>query len=208
MRKQVIFSLVLGLLPLFIQAQLLPGFTPSIDFGEQQMVIEDSPTGTRILINALIKGFGNNEKILLIFYALPNGSSIEHTFGKKPKKGDDFRFDIQHIGAQTRFLRSILKERTIVVAYVEATQKSWPSWVAGNPDAIHEIKEMVASVGEMYARWSPEVVLNGHSGGGRFILSYINAAEEIPANVVRIAFLDSSYGHEDTPMKQVIYSKQ
>ena len=42
------------------------------------------------------------------------------------------------------------------------------------------------------------IVLNSHSGGGRFIFSYIDAVEDIPDEVVRIAFLDSNYGYEDT----------
>jgi hypothetical protein len=40
----------------FIQAQVLPGFKISGSFVEQQMVIENSPPGTRILINAPLSG--------------------------------------------------------------------------------------------------------------------------------------------------------
>ncbi|MCK7541677.1 MAG: hypothetical protein MZV63_67720 [Marinilabiliales bacterium] len=86
-------------------AQVLPGFKPSGIFDEQQMVIGDSPPGTRILINAPLNGFGDGDRVLLILYALPNGNTIEQTFGKKLHAGDDWHFDIQHIGAQTRFLR-------------------------------------------------------------------------------------------------------
>jgi hypothetical protein len=102
-----------------INGQSLPGFTPSGHFNEQQMVIEDSPPGTRILINAPLKGFGKDDRVLLILYALPNGNSIEQTFGKNMEVGDDWHFNIQHIGAQTRFLRNIIKGRTVVVAYFE-----------------------------------------------------------------------------------------
>ncbi len=73
------------------------------------MVIEDSPPGTRILINAPLKGFEKDDRVLLVIYALPNGNSIEQTFGKNLKEGDDWHFNIQHIGAQTRFLRNIIK---------------------------------------------------------------------------------------------------
>lgn len=83
-----------------INAQPLPGFKPSGYFSEQQTVIENSPPGTRILINAPAGGFGRNDKVLLIFYALPNGNTIEQTFGKNLKEGDDWHFNIQHIGAQ------------------------------------------------------------------------------------------------------------
>jgi len=40
--------------------------------------------------------------------------------------------------------------------------------------------------------------LNGHSGGGSFIFGYLDAVENIPAYVKRIAFLDSDYGYEET----------
>lgn len=42
----------------------------------------------------------------LIIYALPNGNTTAQTFGKKLKAGDDWHFDIQHIGAQTTFIRN------------------------------------------------------------------------------------------------------
>lgn len=180
------------------QAQLLPGFKPSGSFDEQQMVIENSPPGTRILINAPLKGFEKNDRVLLIFYALPNGNTIEQTFGKKMKDGDDWHYDIQHIGAQTRFLRKVMKGRTIVVAYLENNRKSWPAWTAANADYREEVRDIIDNVKETFAEWDPEVVLNGHSGGGRFIFDYMDATGEIPGDVKRIAFLDSDYGYEDS----------
>jgi len=44
-----------------------------------------------------LKGFGKNDKVLLVFYALPNGNSIEQTVGKNLKEGDDWHYNIQHI---------------------------------------------------------------------------------------------------------------
>jgi hypothetical protein len=184
---------------LLLNSQPLPGFKTSGSYFEQQRVIEDSPQGTRILINAPSKGFGNNDKVLLIFYALPNGNSIEQTFGKRRKDTTiDWHFDIQHIGAQTRFLREKLNKKTVVLVYVEAKQKSWPRWVANTPDSVQTIKKMVDDIKSMFSRWNPEVVLDGHSGGGRFIFSYIDAVKKIPDDIVRIGFLDSNYGYEDT----------
>jgi hypothetical protein len=52
-----------------------------------------------------------------------------------------------------------------------------------------------------------ETVLSGHSGGGSFIFGYLNAVDQIPNDVVRIAFLDSNYaydpaaGHKDKLVK-------
>ena len=162
------------------------------------MVIENSPPGTRILINAPSSGFGKNDKVLLVFYALPNGNTIEQTVGKNLKEGDDWHYNIQHIGAQTRFLRQTLKKQTIVVVYLEARQKSWSMWMANTPDSIRTLKTIVDDVRAIFAQWNPQIVLNSHSGGGRFLFSYIDAVQEIPEDIVRIAFLDSNYGYEDT----------
>jgi pimeloyl-ACP methyl ester carboxylesterase len=181
-----------------LNAQALPGFAASGSFDEQQMVIENSPPGTRILINAPIRGFEKNSRVLLIFYALPNGNSIEQTFGRNIKEGDDWHFNIQHIGAQTRFLRNTIKDRTVVVAYFENSKKSWPAWNAGAADSRELVRKMTDDVLTLFKIWQPEIVLNGHSGGGSFILRYISAEGEIPGDVVRIAFLDSDYSYEDT----------
>jgi pimeloyl-ACP methyl ester carboxylesterase len=181
-----------------LNSQALPGFTPSGAFDEQQIVIEDSPPGTRILINAPLKGFEKDDRVLLVIYALPNGNSIEQTFGKNLKEGDDWHFDIQHIGAQTRFLRNIIKDRTVVVAYFENSKKSWSAWNAGVADSGEQVRKMAEDVKRLFEPWQPEIVLNGHSGGGSFIFKYLSAAENIPDDVVRIAFLDSDYGYEDT----------
>lgn len=162
------------------------------------MVIEDSPPGTRILINAPLSGFGEGDRMLLVLYALPNGNTIEQTFGKRLREGDDWHYDIQHIGAQTRFLRGVIRDRTVVVAYLENNRKSWPAWNAATPDYRDHVRRMVDDITAIFTPWQPELVLNGHSGGGRFIFSYIDAHKEIPAGVKRIAFLDSNYGYDDT----------
>jgi hypothetical protein len=162
------------------------------------LVIEDSPPGTRILINAPLNGFGDGDRVLLILYALPNGNTIEQTFGKRLHDGDDWHFDIQHIGAQTRFLRRVISDRTLVVAYLENDLRSWPAWKAATPDYRDQVNRIVGDLKEIFAWWQPEIVLNGHSGGGRFIFSYLDVYDEIPSDVVRIAFLDSNYGYEDT----------
>jgi len=190
----IVFSSVASAL----KAQTLPGFAASGSFDEQQMVIEDSPPGTRILINAPLKGFEKDDRVLLIIYALPNGNSIEQTFGKNLEEGDDWHFNIQHIGAQTRFLRNIIQERTVVVAYFENSKKSWPAWNAGTPDSRELVRKMTEDLVSLFKPWQPEIVLNGHSGGGSLILRYISADGETPGDVVRIAFLDSDYSYEDS----------
>lgn len=196
--KRLILLLILTFQFSYLQSQVLPGFKLSGSFGEQQMVIENSPSGTRIMINAPDDGFEKGKEVLLIFYALPNGNTVEQTFGKKLHEGDDWHFNIQHIGAQTRFLRSVIKDQILVVAYLENTQKSWPQWKANTPEYEKQVKKMVDDVKGIFASFQPKVVLNGHSGGGRFIFSYLDAVNEIPKDVVRIAFLDSDYGYEDS----------
>jgi len=197
--KKITTVIVMTIIHFSVCAQILPGFKPSSLFSEQQKVIENNPEGTRILINAPLTGFGPRDKVLLVFYALPNGNTIEQTFGKKLREGDDWHYNIQHIGAQTRFLRQILKNRTLVVAYLETKQHSWPSWKAQTPGYDTLARKMVEDVTALFSGWDPEIVLTGHSGGGRFVFSYLDAVEKIPERVSRIAFLDSNYGYEDDP---------
>lgn len=134
--------------------------------------------------------------VLLILFALPNGNTIEQTAGKQLQPGDDWHFDIQHIGAQTRFLRSVLTNRTIVIAYLEAGMKSWPAWRRKHGDPA--IPEIIARIQSEVSTNNLEIVLTGHSGGGSFTFGYLNQVEQIPDNVVRIAFLDSNYAYETT----------
>jgi hypothetical protein len=137
---------------------------------------------------------GTNGKALLVYFALPNGNTIEQTVGKTMKPGDDWRYNIQHIGAQTRFLRKMLPHRSITIAYLEASQKSWPAWRKKHGDG--PIPDLLARVAARAGCSDAEVALNGHSGGGSLIFGYINALDEIPASVVRIAFLDSNYAYD------------
>ena len=178
-------------------AQPLPGFRPSALFNEQQTVIENPAAGTRVLINAPLNGFGSSDRVLLVLFALPNGNTIEQTFGKRLQEGDDWHYDIQHIGAQTRFLRQVISDRTVVVAYLENQRKSWPAWSTSTSGPEEQVKRTVEEITAIFAPWRPELVLNGHSGGGRFIFNYLDAHDRIPGHVVRIAFLDSNYGWED-----------
>ena len=196
--KIFLFIFLLYFQVLCLSAQHLPGFKASGSFNEQQLLIENSPANTRILINAPMEGFGKNDQVLLIFYALPNGNSIEQTFGMTPDDSYDWHYNIQHIGAQTRFLRKVLTNQTVVVAYLEAKPKSWPLWKLNTPDYLQEAKSIIDNITAMFSPWNPRVALNGHSGGGRLILSYLEAVEKIPDQVLRIAFLDSDYAYEDT----------
>lgn len=169
-------------------------FLPTGHFDEQAATFVIDPE-VRVQINAPeAAAFASAKPVSLIFYALPNGNTIEQTIGRAPHAGDDWHFDIQHIGAQTRFLRGLITNRTIVVAYLEAKSKSWPAWRAKHGDSA--IAEILARVEHVFTNQAVEVTLSGHSGGGSLIFGYINIVREIPGDVTRIAFLDSDYAYD------------
>lgn len=133
----------------------------------------------------------------LIIYALPNGNSIEMTAGKKFNKGMDWHFDIQHIAAQTRFIRREITDRNIVVAYVESEEKSWPAWREKFSDNAAHIARIVNYI--RFETGHPvDVTLSAHSGGGSFITGFINAFDSIPNFITRIAYLDANYSFDDS----------
>jgi len=169
-------------------------FSASPYFGEWTRKIK-LPDEVRIFINAPAReSFATSQPVLLVFYALPNGSTIEQTVGKKLAPGDDWHFDIQHIGAQTRWLRHEITNRTIVVAYLEAGMKSWPAWRKKYGD--QRIVAILDGVRGIFPADKTEVILASHSGGGSLVFGYLNAVEKIPDDVKRIAFLDSDYGYD------------
>lgn len=142
------------------------------------------------------KNYSAEQKSIIILYVLPNGNTTEQTMGKKIKKGDDWHFDIQHIKAQTNFIRKELKKQNIVVVYLENNYLSWPSWKTKHANYIAEVQHITDTIFSLFSAKEKEIYLNGHSGGGRFIFSYLDGVNKIPAYVKRISFLDSDYGYE------------
>ena len=199
---KIFFSLYLLTGTLFLsEAQLLPGFTATGIFNEQELILKDQWKNVTININAPLP-FDPKGKTYLVFYALPNGNSIEWTKGKKMKAGDDWHFDIQHIAAQTRYVRSLDKKNTYIIVYLVAEPKSWPAWKRTNANSIPMIKNMIDSITGIFKIYDPKIILNGHSGGGSLIFGFLDAVKEIPGNIERIAFLDSDYGYEDSLHKK------
>jgi hypothetical protein len=148
----------------------------------------------KVHINAPVaEKFASERPVLLIFYALPNGNTTEQTAGREMQPGEDWHFNIQHIGAQTRWLRQRITDRTVVVAYLEAGMKSWPAWRKTHGD--EKIPAVLASVKKIFSTYRVETVLASHSGGGSLLFGYFNTQKEIPDDVKRIAFLDSNYGY-------------
>ena len=167
---------------------------------EQQIRINNPANKTIIQINLPDKpeNLSPKKRTLLIFFALPNGNSIEWTMGKKMEPGDDWHYDIQHIAAQTRFVRELMPDHNVIVAYMANELKSWPAWKKQQLNGPLEIKRIVDSVSGMFQSLNPDIMLNSHSGGGSFLFGYLDAVDQIPERIKRIAFIDSDYGYEDS----------
>ena len=176
---------------------LLAGFRTSPYLAEQEFTFLYQPEA-RIHINAPSAAtFDPSKRVGIVLYALPNGNTIEQTAGKLMSPGNDWHFDIQHIAAQTRFLRHRVDDYNLVVAYLEAAQKSWPAWRKKHPDNALLIASLADSLRQIFSENDPFLILCGHSGGGSFIFGYLNGVATIPAEVERISFLDSNYGYHD-----------
>lgn len=138
----------------------------------------------------------NGRETILVFYALPNGNTAWQTMGKKMEPGDDWHFDIQHIGAQTAFIRKQLRNKNVIVLYLANSYMSWPHWKQQHPDFKELISRLVDSLASVYGKKKYSIYLNGHSGGGSFIFGYLAAVPAIPSAVKRISFIDSNYGYD------------
>lgn len=132
----------------------------------------------------------------LVLYAAPAGSSIEQTIGRRVAAKADGLFDVQHIGAQTRWLRARERDVNLVVAYLQTEPKSFVRWKRAHPDHPARVGAMVGALRAKFP--GAKLVLTGHSAGGSFTFSYLDGVETIPDDVERIAFLDSNYAYEGT----------
>ncbi len=133
-------------------------------------------------------------KNLVIFF-LPNGNSIEWTMGKQTTESDDWHFGIQHIDAQTRWLRDHYDQH-LAVAYLEAPDLSWPHWKKTRSDRYKSIHTLMDTLRSLIPYTIDEITLSSHSGGGSLINGFIESVDSIPAWVNRIVFIDSNYGYE------------
>lgn len=211
----IIFSFVSAAAGQQTPAQLC--WVDSKDFAERDCSFLYEP-GVRVRINAPAEGLMTPRKpVRLIFYALPNGNSTEWTFGKRLEEGDDWHFDIQHIGAQSRFLRAVDTLHNYVVVYLEAESRSWGAWRKAGPGRDLIIKELVEQIALLFSadcsgagcsgesssgadcagNSMPLVELNSHSGGGNFIFGFMDACDSLPDYLCRISFIDSDYNWDD-----------
>gem|GEM_PF-64659 len=176
----------------------LSGFVISPYFNEQICTFNYDPE-IRVFISAPPPElFDSNKPTKIALFALPNGNTIEQTIGKLLNPGDDWHYDIQHIGAQTRFLRNQSDENNLVTVYLETTQKSWPAWKAKYPSNPAIINTLVNYLTNIFSDYNPFIVLTGHSGGGSFTFGFLDSQTEVPNSIERISFLDSNYGYDDS----------
>ncbi len=176
----------------------LQGFEVSPNWNEQIKTFAFEPE-VRVHINVpAAEKLDSRKATLLIFYALPNGNTIEQTVGRQLADGLDWHFNIQHIGAQVRRLREIMPEENIIIVYLEAGGKSWPAWRRKLPNNSEIIFHIIDTLKNEFQDFHPHVVLSGHSGGGSFIFGFLNGVDSIPNWIERIAFLDANYSYGDS----------
>ena len=133
----------------------------------------------------------------VLIYALPNGNTIEQTLGCRMSDQLDWHYDIQHVAAQVRLLRSIQQQERLVLVCAEANGLSWPAWRQHHRDANRAIAELVDAWRIRFGGKDAVVTLAAHSGGGSFMSGLIEGSASIPGWIDRIAFLDANYSFDD-----------
>ncbi len=186
-------SLCAGLAATWIhEARAWPGFEKLPGFNEQTRWTR-LPGGVRVFADAPHEL--KSPRRVLVIYATPNGNTIEQTLGCAASKEMDYRFDIQHIAAQVRRWREVAPEDDVILTVVQAPKLSWPGFRAEHPESARIIRELVASLTTEFK--ADRVILAGHSGGGSFLLGYLNSVDSIPATIDRMILLDANYSYTD-----------
>jgi hypothetical protein len=174
----------------------LPDFRSHGSWGERVRALELYPGVTATIVAPAV--LDRRQRVDLILYALPNGNTTAETIGRTPPDSVHWRYDIQHIGAQTRALRTRGLPQAVVV-YLEADTRSWPEWRRrqGYDRANARIVAMVDLIRSAIGN-PPQlaVTLTGHSGGGSFAFGFIDGQDTLPEWLERLAFLDSNYSFE------------
>jgi len=153
-------------------------------------------TEVRILVNRP-KDIDAAKPTLLVIYVLPNGNTIEETVGRRPRTSVEWRFDIQHIAAQTRLLRETRTGENLVIAYLEAQGLSWPKWRWQHANASLQIRDLIADILRRVGGRRVRAALVAHSGGGSLIFGLLDSAEALPGAIDRIVLLDADYDYSD-----------
>lgn len=149
--------------------------------------------GVRVVINSPTS-LDPAKPTHLVLFALPAGNSIEQTIGHRLAPGDDWHFDIQHIGAQTRWLRAHATDANLVVAYLQCVEKSFVLWRRAHSDSPARAVAIVDTLRRKFP--GAKLTLASHSAGGTLTFAYLDGVEKIPDDIERIAFLDSDYAYD------------
>jgi hypothetical protein len=173
-----------------------PGYVDSGFQHEQGREIRFAEDCRAIVLASSAEKFDPEKPTLLVVYATPNGNTAEQTLGCQMAGDRDWHFDIQHAAAQWRMFRDKDNTRNVVLACVQANNLSWPAWKGQHPHGPQYIRQIVESLAASLPSKKVSIVLTGHSGGGSFIFGFIDAVDEIPASLERIAFLDANYGYD------------
>lgn len=134
-------------------------FRPS-ELTQEQISWRHESNGVRGLILAP-QQLERNRRCLVIF-ATPNGNTLEQTLGCRASEKVDWRYDIQHVAAQIRWLRNQDTSTDYILAVVQAPQVSWPEFRRTTADSSRWISEFVESIKKEVS--AHEVVLACHSG--------------------------------------------
>lgn len=175
-----------------------PGFVEQSDLGEQVREMRFASGARAVIIAPDTAHFHDDRPTQLVIYATPNGNTIEQTLGCRAAEGLDWHFDIQHAAAQVRQWREMHQSENVVLACVQADNRSWPTWRQSHAVGNQLIHQMVSAIAGQIPSTELHIVLTGHSGGGSFITGYVNAVDEIPDTICQIAYLDANYSYSTT----------
>ncbi|HBG25359.1 MAG: hypothetical protein A2X17_06960 [Bacteroidetes bacterium GWF2_41_61] len=178
-------------------------------FKERRVEISSIIPQSRVVVNIpSLESLKSNRETRIILYALPNGNTIEQTegvlFENGEKRAREWRYDIQHIAAQVRFLRERDHRYNYIVVYLESTTKAWTSHASAHSNSPALYKSLLDSIRSYIANELPKIapltrqriVVASHSGGGRYVFNLIKGMDSIPSYVEKFAFMDSNYGYE------------
>ncbi|MCD6336867.1 MAG: hypothetical protein J7M01_01375, partial [Candidatus Marinimicrobia bacterium] len=110
-----------------------------------------------------IKNLKTDKKTIIVFYVYPAGNTIEMTIEKQTEDGDDWHYDIRHIGAQTRFLRNTLKDKNIITVYLQTTDNAWQLYDDYHSNDGSVVQPMATSILTRFSDVDYKVILNSHS---------------------------------------------
>jgi hypothetical protein len=179
-----------------LYAIALPGFTQNPIMHEQT---KSYVWGMDVNVHVNAPGEDSlklDKETIICFFACPAGNTIEWTIGKQMEPGDDWHYDIQHIGAQTRFLRKVLKDKNLIVIYTQTTDNGWNLYSSKHTDHVQRIQDVTNYALQEFSDFDYKVTLNGHSAGGGFVLRNLLNHSEVPAWIDRLGFLDSNYNYK------------